>query len=190
MDTTFASTHKADLANSISQDFPEDEEAGEFAVLKRKLSYQSLDEEACKVAVLKRQLSHPSVRSKDGKDLPALKKARSELDVKVAAIAEVKPTSELADAVSQDLAGHTTQGAHGMNYHHNSPGDEGTTFFMPMKSLLGEGALGAVQQIKALGSWSGLVADPHMIAQKRLLSRPQMAETFVRWRASTKAPSP
>ena len=24
-----------------------------------------------------------------------------------------------------------TQGAHGLNYHHKSPGDEGTTFFMP-----------------------------------------------------------
>ena len=144
MDTTFASTDMAELANSISQDFSEDEEAAKFAVLKR-------------------QLSHQSFRSKDRKDCPALKKARSELDVEVA---EVKPTSKLADALVQDLAGHTTQGAHGMNYHHKSPGDEGTTFFMPMKSLLGEGALaGAVQQIKALGHKKALIVTDAILVR-------------------------
>ena len=38
-----------------------------------------------------------------------------------------------------------------MNYHHPPSGDQGSTFFMPTKSLLGEGALvGAVSQVPNL----------------------------------------
>ncbi|OLP78468.1 putative alcohol dehydrogenase [Symbiodinium microadriaticum] len=73
---------------------------------------------------------------------------------------------ELTEAISKDLAGHTTQGAHGLNYHHKSPGDEGTTFFMPSKSLLGEGALrGAVQQIKALGHKKALIVTDAVLVK-------------------------
>ncbi len=56
---------------------------------------------------------------------------------------------EYENDVEKDLAGHTTQGSHGVNYHHPPPGDQGSTFFMPSKSLLGEGALvGAVSQAR------------------------------------------
>ena len=56
-------------------------------------------------------------------------------------------STEFEAEVAKDLAGHTTQGAHGVNYHHPPSGDQGSTFFMPTKSLLGEGALvGAVSQ--------------------------------------------
>ena len=56
---------------------------------------------------------------------------------------------EYENDVEKDLAGHTTQGSHGVNYHHPPSGDQGSTFFMPSKSLLGEGALvGAVSQAR------------------------------------------
>ena len=48
-------------------------------------------------------------------------------------------SSDLEKALSEDLAGHSTQGAHGLNYHHGPPGDEGQTFFMPCKSIMGQG---------------------------------------------------
>ena len=59
-------------------------------------------------------------------------------------------SSDLEKALSEDLAGHSTQGAHGLNYHHEQPGDEGQTFFMPCKSIMGQGGMLAkevVQQI-------------------------------------------
>lgn len=82
------------------------------------------------------------------------------------AIYQSTSCQELTEAISKDLAGHTTQGAHGLNYHHKSPGDEGTTFFMPSKSLLGEGALrGAVQQIKALGHKKALIVTDAVLVK-------------------------
>ncbi|CAE7520769.1 yiaY [Symbiodinium sp. CCMP2592] len=175
------------IAKSLSQDFQEDEdeddEDKEFAMLKKRLSRESLhstdvesdelansvspdfqeDKEARELTLLKRRLSHEALRSTEV-EVPAPKKARSEVDE---VNAKLKATSEdLALAISQDLAGHTTQGAHGMNYHHKSPGDQGTTFFMPMKSLLGEGALaGAVQQIKALGHKKALIVTDAILVK-------------------------
>ena len=174
------------IVKSLSQDFQEDEdeddEDKEFAMLKKRLSRESFrstdvesdefansispdfqeDKEARELTLLKRRLSHEALRSTEV-EVPAPKKARSEVDVN----AKLKATSEeLALAISQDLAGHTTQGAHGMNYHHKSPGDQGTTFFMPMKSLLGEGALpGAVQQIKALGHKKALIVTDAVLVK-------------------------
>jgi len=67
---------------------------------------------------------------------------------------------------SEDLAGHLTQGAHGLNYHHKAPGDEGQTFFMPCKSILGEGALkGAVSQIKGLGHKKALIVTDAVLVK-------------------------
>jgi hypothetical protein len=42
---------------------------------------------------------------------------------------------DLSAALEQDLAGHTTQGAHGINYHHRPASGDGSIFFMPNKSL-------------------------------------------------------
>ena len=62
---------------------------------------------------------------------------------------ETCTSMEYENDVEKDLAGHTTQGSHGVNYHHPPSGDQGSTFFMPSKSLLGEGALvGAVSQAR------------------------------------------
>eukprot|EP00931_Biecheleriopsis_adriatica_P025370 TRINITY_DN155_c0_g1_i2.p1 TRINITY_DN155_c0_g1~~TRINITY_DN155_c0_g1_i2.p1 ORF type:complete len:472 (-),score=119.94 TRINITY_DN155_c0_g1_i2:81-1496(-) len=67
---------------------------------------------------------------------------------------------------SEDLAGHSTQGAHGLNYHHKRPGDEGQTFFMPCKSILGEGAMkGAVEQIKSLGHTKALIVTDAVLVK-------------------------
>jgi len=66
----------------------------------------------------------------------------------------------------QDLAGHTTQGAHGVNYHHPKVSGPGSTFFMPCKSLLGEGALvGAVSQITALGHKKALIVTDAVLVR-------------------------
>lgn len=74
--------------------------------------------------------------------------------------------AELAMEAEKDLAGHLTQGAHGMNYHHKPSGDEGSTFFMPMKSLLGPGALvGAVSQVKALGQTKALIVTDAVLVK-------------------------
>ena len=67
-------------------------------------------------------------------------------------------SSDLEKALSEDLAGHSTQGAHGLNYHHGPPGDEGQTFFMPCKSIMGQGGtltalFQLVQQINGNSSY-------------------------------------
>jgi alcohol dehydrogenase len=68
--------------------------------------------------------------------------------------------------ICEDLAGHTTQGAHGLNYHHKPASDEGQTFFMPAKSLLGEGALkGAVSQIKSLKHKKALIVTDAILVK-------------------------
>eukprot|EP00913_Durusdinium_trenchii_P025984 g24381.t1 len=73
---------------------------------------------------------------------------------------------DLSKALSEDLAGHTTQGAHGLNYHHGPPGDEGQTFFMPCKSIMGQGAMkGAVSQIKALGHKKALIVTDAVLVK-------------------------
>jgi len=52
------------------------------------------------------------------------------------------------------------------NYHHPSTGKEGSTFFMPCKSLLGEGALvGAVSQVKALGQKKALIVTDAVLVK-------------------------
>lgn len=73
---------------------------------------------------------------------------------------------DLTGDVEMDLAGHTTQGSHGVNYHHPTTGTEGSTFFMPGKSLLGEGALvGAVKQMKSLGQKKALVVTDAVLVK-------------------------
>eukprot|EP00438_Fugacium_kawagutii_P000218 Skav212263 [mRNA] locus=scaffold732:57377:58669:- [translate_table: standard] len=68
--------------------------------------------------------------------------------------------------MEKDLAGHTTQGAHGVNYHHPPAGDQGSTFFMPLKSLVGAGALaGAVAQIKGLGQKKALIVTDTVLVK-------------------------
>eukprot|EP00435_Cladocopium_sp_Y103_P011899 s3822_g3.t1 len=75
-------------------------------------------------------------------------------------------SSDLEKALSEDLAGHSTQGAHGLNYHHKPPGDEGQTFFMPCKSIMGQGAMkGAVSQIKALGHKKALIVTDAVLVK-------------------------
>ena len=75
-------------------------------------------------------------------------------------------SAEYEMEVEKDLAGHTTQGAHGVNYHHAAAGDQGSTFFMPCKSLLGEGALvGAVSQVKALGQKKALIVTDAVLVK-------------------------
>mmetsp|Transcript_71855 Transcript_71855/g.166260 ORF Transcript_71855/g.166260 Transcript_71855/m.166260 type:complete len:464 (-) Transcript_71855:191-1582(-) len=74
--------------------------------------------------------------------------------------------SDLLKDSSEDLAGHSTQGAHGLNYHHKPTGHEGMTFFMPPKSLLGEGALqGAVSQIRSLGHKKALIVTDAVLVK-------------------------
>lgn len=76
--------------------------------------------------------------------------------------------AEVYEEVEQDLAGHTTQGSHGVNYHHPKEGDAaaGSTFYMPAKSIMGEGALtGAVAQIAALGHTKALIVTDAVLVK-------------------------
>mmetsp|Transcript_89944 Transcript_89944/g.279946 ORF Transcript_89944/g.279946 Transcript_89944/m.279946 type:complete len:428 (+) Transcript_89944:137-1420(+) len=75
-------------------------------------------------------------------------------------------SQECFGEVETDLAGHTTQGSHGVNYHHPSIGGQGSTFYMPCKSLLGEGALvGAVAQVKQLGQTKALIVTDKVLVK-------------------------
>lgn len=75
-------------------------------------------------------------------------------------------STDLFGEVEKDLAGHTTQGSHGVNYHHPPQTDQGSTFFMPNKSLLGEGALvGAVSQVKVLGNKKALIVTDAVLVK-------------------------
>lgn len=79
---------------------------------------------------------------------------------------ETCASMEYENDVEKDLAGHTTQGSHGVNYHHPPSGDQGSTFFMPSKSLLGEGALvGAVSQVKSLGQKKALIVTDAVLVK-------------------------
>jgi len=58
----------------------------------------------------------------------------------------------------------TAQGSHGVNYHHPPFSDQGSTFYMPCRSLLGEGALvGAVTQVKQLGQKKALIVTDKVL---------------------------
>ena len=73
---------------------------------------------------------------------------------------------DVAADIERDLAGHTTQGSHGVNYHHPPASGEGSTFFMPTKSLLGEGALkGAISQITSLGHKKALIVTDAVLVK-------------------------
>jgi len=73
---------------------------------------------------------------------------------------------DVAADIEMDLAGHTTQGSHGVNYHHPTTSGQGSIFFMPNKSLLGEGALqGAVGQIKSMGLTKALIVTDKVLVK-------------------------
>jgi len=95
-------------------------------------------------------------------DLPAVPTAPEDVEP----IYKAFSNSGLTGEFEKDLAGHTTQGAHGVNYHHPSTGKEGSTFYMPCKSLLGEGALvGAMNQVKALGQTKALIVTDAVLVK-------------------------
>jgi len=53
-----------------------------------------------------------------------------------------------------------------VNYHHPPATNEGSTFYMPNKSMLGEGALvGAVKQMKALGQKKALIVTDAVLVK-------------------------
>ncbi|KAJ7527061.1 hypothetical protein O6H91_16G034200 [Diphasiastrum complanatum] len=72
----------------------------------------------------------------------------------------------LHDIIEGSLADHTTQGQHGVNYHHPSPGTDGYTFFMPCLNLIGEGSLkGAGAQIQELGFKKALIVTDKVLVK-------------------------
>mmetsp|Transcript_104459 Transcript_104459/g.253571 ORF Transcript_104459/g.253571 Transcript_104459/m.253571 type:complete len:433 (-) Transcript_104459:170-1468(-) len=90
----------------------------------------------------------------------------AERSVSVDELYRAASSPEVAVEMEKDLAGHATQGSHGVNYHHPSVGGEGSTFYMPCKSLLGAGAVsGAVSQLKAMGNKKALIVTDAVLVK-------------------------
>ncbi|KAJ7527053.1 hypothetical protein O6H91_16G034000 [Diphasiastrum complanatum] len=72
----------------------------------------------------------------------------------------------LHDTIEGSLADHTTQGQHGVNYHHTPAGTNGYAFFMPSLNLIGEGSLkGAGAQIQELGYKKALIVTDRVLVK-------------------------
>ncbi|KAL2632217.1 hypothetical protein R1flu_016903 [Riccia fluitans] len=72
-------------------------------------------------------------------------------------IAEVKKEL-LQSCLEGTLSRHSTQGAHGVNYHHPYTGTVGYSFFMPTMSLIGVGSINSAgAQIQELGFKKALI---------------------------------
>lgn len=71
-----------------------------------------------------------------------------------------------AQVVEEGLAQHTTQGSHGVNYHHPESGSSGYQFYMPTLNYLGRNSLkGASQQLQELGFEKALIVTDAVLVK-------------------------
>lgn len=89
-------------------------------------------------------------------------------DVKAAASVVDKSVQQKVQqgVLEEGLENHSTQGSHGVNYHHPEQGDTGYQFFMPSLNYMGKNSLeGASQQIKDLGLKKALIVTDAVLVK-------------------------
>ncbi|DBB12146.1 hypothetical protein WJX82_003839 [Trebouxia sp. C0006] len=88
--------------------------------------------------------------------------------VKAAASIVDKPMQDKVkeSVLEEGLENHSTQGSHGVNYHHPEQGNSGYQFFMPSLNYMGRNSLeGASQQIKDLGLTKALIVTDAVLVK-------------------------